>query len=61
VELWCVSVAMLSRVFDLAFCMTLFGIKYYILLHSLFYIHFVYGMCGNLIPGHTYYEYSILV
>jgi hypothetical protein len=28
--------------------------------HWLFCIHFLYDMCGNLIPGHTYYEHSIL-
>jgi hypothetical protein len=45
VELWCLSASMLVRVFDLVFCKTLFC------------IHFQYGMCGNFIPGHTYYEY----
>jgi hypothetical protein len=29
--------------------------------HWLFCIHFLYGMCVNLIPGHTYYEYSVWV
>jgi hypothetical protein len=33
--------------------------KYIILRHWLFCIHFLYDMCGNLIPGHTYYEHSI--
>jgi hypothetical protein len=35
--------------------------KYIILRHWLFYIHFLYGMCVNLIPGHTYYEYLVWV
>ncbi len=59
VELWCLSATMLPRVFDLVFCKTLFGNKYFILWHWLFCIHFLYGMCVNLIPGHTYYEYSV--
>jgi hypothetical protein len=33
--------------------------KYIILLHWLFCIHFLYGMCVKLIPGHTYYKHSI--
>jgi hypothetical protein len=31
VELWCLSAAMLSRVFDLVFCKTLFDNDYIIL------------------------------
>jgi hypothetical protein len=60
VQLWCLSAAMLPRVFDLVFCKTIFGDKYYILWHWLFFIHFLYGMCVNLIPGKTYYEHSVL-
>jgi hypothetical protein len=37
------------------------GNKYFILRHWLFCIHFLYGMCVNLIPWHTYYEYSVWV
>jgi hypothetical protein len=33
--------------------------KYIILRHWLLCIHFLYGMCVNLIPGHTYYEHSV--
>jgi hypothetical protein len=29
--------------------------------HWLFCIHFLYGMCVNLIPEHTYYEYSVWI
>jgi hypothetical protein len=54
VELWCRSAAVSSRVFALVFCKTLFGNKYIILWHWLFCIHFLYGMCVNLIPGYTY-------
>jgi hypothetical protein len=32
--------------------------KYYILWHWLLCIHFLYGICGNFILGHTYYEHS---
>jgi hypothetical protein len=60
VELWCLFTAMLPRVFNLVFCKTLFGNKYIILRHWLFCIHFLYGMCANLIPGHTHYEYLVL-
>jgi hypothetical protein len=59
VELWSLSVAMLPRVFDLVFCQTFFSNKYYILSHWLFCIYFLFGMCVNGIPGHTYYEYSV--
>jgi hypothetical protein len=58
-ELWHLSAVMLLRVFDLVFCNTLFGNKYYILWHWLFCIQFLYGMCVNLIPVHTYYEHSV--
>jgi hypothetical protein len=61
VELWCRSAAMSSRVINLVFCKTLFGNKYIILWDWLFFIHFLYDMCVNLIPGHTYYEYSVWV
>jgi hypothetical protein len=61
VELWCRSAAVSSRVFALVFCKTLFDNKYIILWHWLLCIHFLYGMCVNLIPGHTYYEYSVWV
>jgi hypothetical protein len=44
-----------------SFCKTLFGNKYIILSHCLFCIHFLHGMCVNLIPKHTYYEYSVWV
>jgi hypothetical protein len=47
------------RVFAFVFCRTLFSNKYIILLHWLYCIHFLYGMCVNLIPGHTYYEHSV--
>jgi hypothetical protein len=30
--------------------------KYFILRHWLFCLHFLYGICVNLIPVHTYYE-----
>jgi hypothetical protein len=60
VELWCRSAAVSSRVFTLVFCKTLFSKKYIILWHWLFYIYFLYGMCVNLIIGHTYYEYLVL-
>jgi hypothetical protein len=30
--------------------------KYIILIHCLFYIHFLYVICVNLIPGHTNHE-----
>jgi hypothetical protein len=60
-ELWCRSTAISSRVFALVFCKTLFGNKYIILWHWLFCIHFLYGICVNLIPGHRYYEYSVWV
>jgi hypothetical protein len=59
VELWCLSAAMLPRVFGIVFCKTIFGNKYYILRHWLFCIHFLYDMCVNLIPGHTYYEHLV--
>jgi hypothetical protein len=59
VELWCLSAAMLLIMLDLVFCKTLVMKKYTILRHWLFCIHFLYGMCGNLIPGHTYYEHSV--
>jgi hypothetical protein len=49
-----------SRVFDLVYCKISFGNKYIILWHWVSCIHFLYGMCVNLIPGHTYYEYSVL-
>jgi hypothetical protein len=58
-ELRCLSTTMSLRVFDLVFCKTLFGNKYIILWHWLFYIHFLYGMYVNLIPGHTYYEHLV--
>jgi hypothetical protein len=58
-ELWCRSAAVSSRVLALVFCKTLFGNKYIILCQRLFYIHFLYGICVNLIPGHTYYEHSV--
>jgi hypothetical protein len=61
VELWCRSVAVSSRVFALVFCKTLFSNKYIILWHLLFCTHFLYGMCVNLIPRHTDYEYSVWV
>jgi hypothetical protein len=35
------------------------GIKYIILWYWLFCIHFLYGICVNVIPTHTYYEHSI--
>jgi hypothetical protein len=60
VVLWHLSAVMLPRVFDLFFCKKLFDNKYYILWHWLFCIHFLYGMCVNLIPGHTNYEHSDL-
>jgi hypothetical protein len=59
VELWCLFAVMLLRVFDLVFCKTLFGNKYYILWHWLFRIHFLYGICVNLILTHTYYGHSV--
>jgi hypothetical protein len=61
IELWCHSTTMSLRVIDLVFCKTLFNNKYFILWHWLFCIHFLDGMCVNLIPGHTYYEYSVWV
>jgi hypothetical protein len=61
VELRSLSTVVTSRVFALVFGKTLFGNKYIILWHWLFYIHFLYGMCVNLIPGHTYYEYPVWV
>jgi hypothetical protein len=60
VELWCLFVVMLPRVFALVFCKILFGNNYYILWHWLFCIHFLYGMYVNLIHRHTYYEHSVL-
>jgi hypothetical protein len=60
VELWCLSTAMLLRVFDLVYYKTLFGNKYIILRHWLFCIHFLNGMCVNLISGRTYYEHLFL-
>jgi hypothetical protein len=60
-ELWCLFAAMLLRVLDLVFCKTLFGNRYYILWQWLFCIYFLNGRCVNLIPGHTYYEYSVWV
>jgi hypothetical protein len=59
-ELWCLSTVVSSRVFDLVFCKALFGNKYIILWHWLFCIYFLYGMCKNFLPRHTYYEYSVL-
>jgi hypothetical protein len=59
VELWCLSTVMLPRVFDLVFYKTLFSNKYYILWHWLFCIYFLYSMCVNLIPRHTYYEHPV--
>jgi hypothetical protein len=38
---------------------TLFSNKYNTLRHWLFCIRFLYGMCANLIRGHTYYEHSV--
>jgi hypothetical protein len=61
VDSWCSSTVVSSRVFALVFCKILFDNKYIILWHWLFCIHFLYGMCVNLIPRHTYYEYSIWV
>jgi hypothetical protein len=61
VELRSIFAMMLPRVLDLVFCKTLFGNKYYILWHWLFCIHFLHGMCVNLIPRHTYYVYSVWV
>jgi hypothetical protein len=58
-ELWCRSAVVSLRVFALVFCKTLFNNKYIILWHWLFCIHFLYGMCVNLISGHTYYEHSV--
>jgi hypothetical protein len=45
VELWCLSTMTLLRVFDLVLCKILFGNKYYILWHWLFYIHFLWYVC----------------
>jgi hypothetical protein len=61
VVLWSRSTATLSRVFDLVFCKTFLCNKYFILRHWLFCIHFLNGMYVNLIPGRTYYEYSVWV
>jgi hypothetical protein len=59
VELWCLFAVVSLRVVNLVFCKTLFGNKYIIVWHWLFCIHFLYGMCVNLIPGHTYYKHSV--
>jgi hypothetical protein len=59
VELWCLSAAMLLKVFNLVFVKTLFGNKYYILWHWLICINFLYGICVSLIHGHTYYEHLV--
>jgi hypothetical protein len=56
-ELWSLSSAVSLRVFDLVFYKKLFDNKYIILGHWLLCIHFLYGMCVNLILGHKYYEY----
>jgi hypothetical protein len=60
VELWCLSTMMLSRVFDLVFCKTLFiiNIVYCDIGYSV--SIFLYGMCVNLIHDHTYYEHLVL-
>jgi hypothetical protein len=51
---------MLSRVFDLVFCKTLFiiNIVYCDIGYSV--SIFLYGMCVNLIHEHTYYEHLVL-
>jgi hypothetical protein len=59
VELWSLFTGVSLRVVDFVFCQTLFGNKYIILQHWLFCIHSLNGMCVNLIPGHTYYEYLV--
>jgi hypothetical protein len=58
-ELWSVFTVVSLRVFTLVFCKTIFGNKYIILWHWLFCIHFLYGMCVNLIPVHICYEHSV--
>jgi hypothetical protein len=61
VELGCRFANVSLRVIDLVICKTLFDNKYIILWHWLFCIHFLYSICVNLIPRHTYYEYSVWV